>query len=286
MYSFMKFADLHTHTTSSDGTTTPEEIVKLARDCGLSALAICDHDTIDGILPAQNAAGQSGLEVIPSLELSAENDNLEVHILGFLIECADASLLGKLKEIREDRVTRMYEMVDRLRALGVNIDINKVFEIAGEGTIGRMHLARILHLEGYVSTLQQAFYKYIAEGCPAYVSRFKLRPGQAIELILAARGVPVLAHPYSLNTNSRLRTDTQLIEEFVGYGLLGIEAYYPEHLSSVPRQYESIADKFNLIKTGGSDYHGIIKPQNPLGKVKVPYGVVEQLKDARAKLKI
>ncbi len=273
----MKFADLHTHTTFSDGTTTPEKIVILAEKHNLCALAICDHDTIDGVLPALSAAKNTAIEVIPSLELSCENNNYEVHILGFFLDYESQLLSGRLKKLRLARIGRMREMVDKLKAMDVDIDINEVFKLAGEATVGRVHLARVLMTHGYISTLPEAFYKYIGENCPAYVSRFKLTPKDAIKLILEAKGVPVLAHPYSLNNDS-------LIEEFVGYGLLGIEAYYPEHQPSFVKHYENIADKFNLIKTGGSDYHGSIKPRNPLGKIKVPYDVVIQLKDAKNKI--
>jgi predicted metal-dependent phosphoesterase TrpH len=200
-----------------------------------------------------------------------------VHILGFLIDYEDANLLSRLKKLRQDRVSRMHEMVEKLKSQGVSINIDKVFSLAGAATVGRMHLARILHVEGFVSTLQDAFNRYIGEHRPAYVSRFKLTSKEAIELVLHAKGIPVLAHPYILNND-------KLIEEFSGYGLRGIEAYYPEHLPLVTKHYEKVADKLNLIKTGGSDFHGAIKPQNPLGRVKVPYSVVEQLKDAKAKL--
>jgi len=273
----MKFADLHTHTTFSDGTTTPEKIVILAEKHNLSALAICDHDTIDGVLPALSAAENTTIEVIPSLELSCENNNCEVHILGFFLDYEDSVLSGRLKKIRVARIGRMREMVDRLKAMDVDIDINEVFKLAKDAAVGRVHLARVLKAHGYISTLQEAFYKYIGENSPAYVSKFKLTPKEAIKLVLEVKGVPVLAHPYSLNNDS-------LIEEFIGFGLLGIEVYYPEHQTSFVRHYENIADKFNLIKTGGSDYHGSIKPQNPLGKIKIPYDVVTQLKDAKNKI--
>lgn len=273
----MRFADLHTHTNFSDGIDTPEELVKLAISSKLSAIAISDHDTVDGILPAIEAIKNTTLELIPSLELSAEYENCEVHILGFLVDYCDSYLLSRLAKIREDRIIRMDDMVKRLKSQGIAIDVNKVFALAGHATVGRMHLARILHLGGFISTLGEAFNKYIGQNCPAYVSRFKLTPKEAIELILAVKGVPVLAHPYSLNND-------KLIEEFCGYGLKGIEAHYPEHLPQITQHYENIADRLGLIKTGGSDYHGAIKPHNPLGKIKVPYSVVEQLKDAKAKL--
>lgn len=269
----VKFADLHTHTIFSDGMDTPQELINKARGSGLSALAICDHDTVDGIFVANSFCQNTGIEIIPSLELSAEYNNSEVHILGFFIDCLNPHLLSELKQIRSDRRLRMQEMVDKLNNLGVKISIEKVFNIAGDATVGRAHLARVLYSERYVSTIQEAFYKYIGENCPAYVSRFKLKPKEAIELVLASGGVPALAHPYSLNNDG-------LIEEFAGYGLAALEVYYPEHSPSMIMRYESIADKFKLIKTGGSDYHGMFKPQTTLGKVKVPYSVVEELKNA------
>ncbi|PIQ88831.1 MAG: phosphatase [Candidatus Omnitrophica bacterium CG11_big_fil_rev_8_21_14_0_20_42_13] len=270
----LKFADLHTHTVFSDGTDTPERIVKVAKSCGLSAIAICDHDTVDGVLPVTKEAGASGVEIVPSLELSAEGNNIEVHILGFFIDYNNGYLIDKLAEIRQDRVVRMLEMVKKLNSLNIPIEADKVFEIAGAATVGRMHLARALHSQGYVSSFYEAFDKYIGENCPAYVSRFKLDPKGAIELILEAKGVPVLAHPHTLNNDD-------LIGDFSLFGLGGLEVYYPEYSPSAIEHYRAIADKFGLIKTGGSDYHGSIKPQNPLGKVKVPYSTVEQLKDAK-----
>lgn len=274
----MRFADLHTHTTFSDGTTTPQDLIKLASDRGLSCVAISDHDTVDGLAFAEASAQTCGVELVPSLELSSEYENSEVHILGFFIEYKKPSLLAKLKEIRADRVLRMREMVERLNTMGVNVDINKVLKIAGNATVGRMHLARILHQDKFISTTQEAFYKYIGEDCPAYVSNFKLKPKDAIELVLSSGGVPVLAHPYVLNNDN-------LIAEFTGYGLLGLEVYYPEHSPDMTGRYERFAAKFNLIKTGGSDYHGALKPQNPLGKIKVPYSVVEELRNAKTKIK-
>ncbi|MDD2679983.1 MAG: PHP domain-containing protein, partial [Candidatus Omnitrophica bacterium] len=209
----MKFADLHLHTIFSDGTYAPEELVSQSLKKGLSAIAIVDHDTVDGLAPALAASEESGLEVLSGVELSAEYKNQEVHILGYLIDYRDPALLKKTASLRSNRVERVYKIVAKLNALGVPLNPQSVFDLAGNGTVGRLHIARALVKEGLVRSIYEVFQKYIGDNGPAYVLGFRFSPQEAIEFIKRAGGIPVLAHPYTLNND-------ELILEFVKLGLM------------------------------------------------------------------
>lgn len=270
----MKYADLHVHTSKSDGTFTPEQLVKEGLARGFSAIAIVDHDTVEAIPQAQAAARGSDLEIIPGIELTAQYENQEIHILGYFIDCKDKTLLDKLKLVQHNRIERIYKIVDNLGELGVKLNPQSVFDISGKGTAGRMHIARALVKEGWVATTAEAFRKYIGDKSPAYVLGFNLSPLEAINLIKGAGGVAVLAHPYIMHND-------ELIEEFTGYGLEGIEVYYPEHSQSMVNFYLDLAKKLNLLVTGGSDFHGSVKPEIKLGAIKIPIELVEKLRQSR-----
>jgi len=270
----MRYADLHVHTTQSDGTSTPAQLVKVAIACGLSALAIVDHDTVDGIPEALAEAKGSGLEIIAGVELTTQYENQEIHLLGYFLDYQDKVLLEKLKSIQQNRIERVYKIIKNLEQFNLKLNPETVFNISGKGTVGRMHIARALVQDGLVGSNSEAFNKYIGDKSPAYVLGFRLSPQQGIQLIKDAGGVAVLAHPYILHNDA-------LIEEFVSYGLAGIEVYYPEHSQSMVNFYLDLAKKLNLLVTGGTDFHGNAKPEIKLGMIKIPFALVEKLRQAK-----
>ncbi|HPZ42431.1 MAG TPA: PHP domain-containing protein [Bacillota bacterium] len=265
-------ADLHIHTTYSDGLDPPEKIVSLAKSAGLGAIAITDHDTLDGIIPAVKAGKEQNLEVIPGIEVSSEYGGEEIHILGYLIRLNHEELLDKLSLFRENRIDRIKKMIQKLRNLGFEVDLNRVLQISGSGSLGRPHLAAALLETGAVKSTAEAFNLYIGAGRPAYVPRYKLTPAEAIQLIHSAGGVPVLAHP-------GLNRSLQLLGELKAAGLAGLEAYHPAHTREQAACLVRLAEANDLIVTGGSDYHG---PGHPagcrLGSDTVPCSVVADLK--------
>jgi len=271
----MKYADLHLHTSYSDGTYTPEELIAEGTKAGLSAISIVDHDTVEGIEPAVKAAEGAGIEVISGIEMTAEYEGTEIHILGYLLDYQDLLLRQRLAALAEDRRVRVYRIVEKLKqATGIELDPQGVFSISGRGTVGRLHIAQAMVSQGVVGSIFEAFKKYIGDKSPAYVSGFRFSPAQAIALIKEAGGVPVLAHPYSLGNDD-------LIMLFISEGLMGLEAYYPEHSHEKTQFYLELAQKHHLLVTGGSDCHGTTKPNSFVGSMKVPYELVEKLKQAK-----
>jgi 3',5'-nucleoside bisphosphate phosphatase len=271
----VNFADLHLHTVFSDGTLSCAELVSRAGAAGLSAIAIADHDTVAGYAQALEAGRKHNVEVLSGVELTAEYEGLEIHLLGYLFDCNYQPLLEELELLRKNRVERIYKISDKLKKnMDVTLDPDSVFSLSGDGTVGRLHVARAMVKDGLVNSVQEAFYKYIGDKCPGYVSGFKLTPGEAIKLIKDSGGVPVLAHPYTLRRD-------ELIPEFVKIGLMGLEIYYSEHTQGMINFYLGLAQKYNLLATGGSDFHGYAKPDVRLGVVKIPYELVEKLKGAQ-----
>lgn len=271
----MKFVDLHLHTNYSDSTLSPAELVKLAYEAGMSAIAITDHDCVEGIELAMEAAKKFDLEVIPGIELTAECEKKEVHILGYFIDYHNKTLVEKLDKIKVIREKRIYDMVAKLKELGVdNIEAEEVLSISGMGTVGRAHLAVMLKEKGWVTTFSQAFQKYIGDRSPAYVGKFNITPSQAIKFILDAGGVPVFAHPHNPG-------DDNLISSFAEAGLMGLEVFYPGYSESTTQHYKNLAEKYGLLLTGGSDFHGDIKEGISIGNPQVSYDIVEKLKQAR-----
>ena len=241
----------------------------------VQCVAITDHDTVDGIELVRQAAGPHGLEVIPGIELSAEVNNKEVHILGYFIDPGHAGLQQALRVFQAARQERVRRMIGKLRDLGVDgISFDEVCALTRSDAVGRPHLAAVLVEKGAARNIATAFNTYLAEGAPAYVKKYQLSPQGAMELIAAAGGVSVLAHP-------RITQVDELIPQFARAGLGGIEVYYPNTLEVAIRYYARLARKNGLIATGGSDAHGDIKPYTHIGKAAVPYEVVEELR-ARA----
>jgi predicted metal-dependent phosphoesterase TrpH len=269
----MKLADLHLHTFFSDGTFSPQELVDEAKAKGLACIAITDHDITSGIAPAKKIAADS-LEVIPGIELSAEIDSKEIHILGYFIDTQSKRLQEEIEKINLIRRQRVFEMTDKLKSLGVDLEPEDVFKVSGKGSVSRLHIATAMVLKGAASNIYEAFSKYIGNKGPAYVGKFSLTPEGAIKLIKEAKGIAVLAHPQASNCD-------ELIPSFVKAGLRGLEAYYPEHSESTVNYYLKVAEKYNLLVTGGSDCHGKSKPDVAVGKVSIPYELVEKLKKER-----
>jgi len=273
----VRLVDLHTHTNCSDGTFAPLKLINEAASLGLSAIAVTDHDTVAGLRPSLEVAAEKNLEVLPGIELSAEYDGSEIHILGYLIDYENKKLLKQLDILQKNRIERIYEMVEKLNGLELELKAEDVFSAFPDSIVGRLHVARVLLQRGLVSSTQEAFQKYIGDTCPAYVLGFKLSPKEAIQLIRESGGIPVLAHPYTI------KSDTLLLE-LIKEGIMGLEAYYPEHSQAVTNFYLNLARENNLLVTGGSDFHGDGKPNVKMGCLKVYYELVDELKKARMKL--
>ncbi len=268
-----KTADLHVHTIYSDSTLTPEQAVSLARERGLAAIAITDHDEVAGIEPARSAAAGTPLEVIPGVELTAGVRGHELHILGFYIDCRQKEFLAKMEYVRQFRRQRMQKMITRLAEQGIRIDLQQVLELSGPGSVGRVHLAQVLYREGKVNSPAEAFGRYIGENRPCYVRKAEMSFTEAIGLIIGTGGVPVLAHP-------RVPGRDELIPQMVKAGLQGIEVYHPDHNETDTGRYAELARRHRLLVTGGSDCHGEHKEGINLGSISVPYRLVEELKAA------
>jgi predicted metal-dependent phosphoesterase TrpH len=270
----MKFADLHVHTSCSDGTYTPAQLVREGVARGISALAIVDHDTIEAITEASIRAQGTDLEIIPGIELTAQHEDQEIHILGYFLDYRNKKLLEKLELMQFNRIQRVYKIIENLKELGLRLNPQTVFDISGKAAVGRMHIARALVKDSLVGSTAEAFRRYIGDKSPAYVLGFSLSVSEAIKLIQAAGGVAVLAHPYILHNDA-------LIAEFVGYGLEGIEVHYPEHSQAMVNFYLDLAKKLNLLVTGGTDFHGSAKPEIKLGMIRIPLELVEKLRLAK-----
>jgi predicted metal-dependent phosphoesterase TrpH len=264
--------DLHIHSTASDGRLTPADIVREAAERGLTFIALADHDTVDGIAPAQAAAQAfPGLKVIPCVEISTDIPQGEVHVLGYFIDYTDPELGATLDRFRNSRLRRAQGMVAKLDDLGIHIDWQRVQQIAVGSSIGRPHIAQAMLEKGYISSFKQAFTDYIGRDRPAYVEREKMTPAEAVVLIVKARGLPVLAHPLTFNDPETM------IAELKAAGLVGIEAYYDGYTAEEINRLVELADKHNLIATGGSDYHGLDPTETAIGGADLPRESVERL---------
>lgn len=271
--------DLHIHTTASDGTLTPPQAVRLAKKRQLRAIAITDHDTIDGVKEAIAEGKRESLEVIPGVEISAKVITGSLHLLGYFVETEHGVLREKLERLKQARSERNPRIVKKLNDLGIGITYEEVVRASGGGQVGRPHFAQVLVDRGYVRSISEAFDRYLAQGAPAYVRKYRFRVKEAIDVILKARGVPVLAHPFTLNcTPEELETRlTALVQD----GLKGIEVFYPDHTAEQIALYQRLAEKLNLVKTGGSDFHGGLMKKSQLGIIGngicLPYRIVENL---------
>lgn len=268
--------DLHIHSTASDGTLTPSEVVRLALARGLCVIALTDHDTTSGVAEAQAAASGTEIAVIAGVEINTTGAGTSLHMLGFCIDPQNPSLTEKLGLMRDARLGRARKMLERLGEMGMPLAWEEVQALAGGESVGRPHVARALLNRGYVETMQQAFDLFIGPGCPAHVSRLRLSPAETIQTIVQAGGVPVLAHPAHSGP-----TVVERIPEFVDCGLRGLEVYYPHHSSDEVKMLLRLCQEHNLIATGGTDFHGPDSEEGaPLGSVYVPMECAEQLRTA------
>ena len=242
--------DLHSHTTASDGTLAPRELVRLAARYGVRVLAVTDHDSTAGLAEAMEEAKRlPPLEIVPGLEINCDVPGAEVHVLGYCVDWQAAWFQEFLGAQREERRQRVYRIAVRLAELGMPIDPDAVFALVKEGSAGRPHVAQAMVDRGYVKSVREAFDRYLSTNGPANVPRKRFTPVEAVRVIRRARGVPVLAHPGLANRD-------ELIPELVEAGLLGIEAFYPEHSSGQITAYREMCVRLGLIATGGSDFHG------------------------------
>ncbi|WP_010244791.1 PHP domain-containing protein [Acetivibrio cellulolyticus] len=274
-----KRIDLHTHSTASDGSVSPRELVRHAKESGLAAVALTDHDTIDGIEEALDEGNRIGIEVIAGVETSVDF-NPEMHILGYFFGDTYKNIEPTLEKLKENRAERNPKMVEKLRSLGFDISMEEVRAEAKGNIVARPHMASVLMKKGYVKSIQEAFEKYLADGKPAFVKKDKLTPEECIGAIIQAGGIPSLAHPIFLNLT--LGNLDELLARLVKAGLKGIEAYYVENKGDDTGNLLRLAIKHNIIPTGGSDFHGRFKPDIKIGEgrgnLSVPYEVLERLK--------
>lgn len=270
----MKFADLHLHTFFSDGTFTPEELVERASKLGFAAIALTDHDTVEGCARAAAACAAAQMEFITGTELTAEHEDTEVHILAYFVDPQNQTLLTRIAEFQTVRQSRIHEMVAALNKLGLPLKAASVFALANCKSPGRPHVARALVKENLVSSLDVAFERYLKKGRPAWVPKTKMSALEGVELIHQAGGLAVMAHP-GLN-----RTD-EIIPDLVKAGLDGIECFHTKHSTAMAERYLMIAEKHHLLVTGGSDRHGFSKVKPLIGTVKLPYDHVEKMKAAK-----
>lgn len=282
----MSRVDLHLHTTHSDGSLSPAEVVGLAQKAGVTALSITDHDITTGLAEAMTTGQALGIEVIPGVEISSEYGGSELHVLGYFLDWHDAELGARLATLRESRHRRNPLIIERLQALGIDITYEEVRAMAGTDSVGRPHIARVLMEKQVVASAKEAFDRFLANGKPAYVARDLPSPGEAIQWIKAAKGLAVLAHPTWIKPTEGTLADlaTQLKAE----GLDGIEVHYSTHTPRQTREYLSLAKQVNLLVTGGSDFHGLTKPDIDVGIGKgtlhVPDSVLPKLKQAASRL--
>jgi hypothetical protein len=272
--------DLHTHSTTSDGTMSPAELVKYAHRKGLSAIAITDHDTIDGIEEAVIAGEIWGIEVVPGIELSVKYHDLNVHLLGYFFDSHNNEFRCALGQLQEGRIERNKKIIINLNRLGFAIQFSELKQSAGSGQNGRPHIAKLMVEKKMVSTMDEAFEKYLGQQGLAYASRFSYEIKEAIALIKNAGGVAVLAHPFFIDRS--MDNFPGFVHQLSDMGLDGIEVYYPNHSRQFRKHLMVLAEKFSLLMTGGSDYHGSIRPGTTLagGKnVSVPSQLLNQMKE-------
>ena len=264
--------DLHTHTTASDGTYTPRELVAEAASRGVRILAVTDHDSTEGLAEAfEEAARRRPLEIIPGIEINCDVEGAEIHVLGYLMDWQAPWFQDFCREQRYHRRTRVHRMLERLAGLGMPLEADAVFAIVREGSAGRPHVAQAMVARGYVKTVREAFDKYLGSGKPGHVPRKKLTPEDAVRIIRNAGGVPVFAHPGLANRD-------ELIPGLIAAGLLGIECYYTEHSAAQRATYLQLCKDHDLVATGGSDFHGPKVRAASLGSPTVPLAAVDGLR--------
>ena len=276
--------DLHTHSSASDGTEPPGEVMRIAARADLSAVALTDHDTLEGLEEAQIIADGGGVELIPGTEISCEWPQGTMHMVILFLEPGPGPLQDRLGALQESRSARNEVIVQRLQALGMDITYDEILREAGGGSVGRPHFAAVMERKGYVSDFGAAFDEYLANGRPAYVARDRLDPDEAIDLALASRAVPIVAHPHTLGLNTASEV-AETYSRLAEWGLIGMECYYGEYDHATQQGLAGTIEHFDLLPSGGSDFHGNYKAGLELGvgrgQLSVPESVLENLRAAR-----
>ena len=269
--------DLHLHSTCSDGSSTPEQVVARASGLGLGVISLTDHDSVSGVLAAQRAGQACGVEVVPGAELSATFEGRDIHILAYFVDPTSENLIQSLSLYQDERKNRAERIVKRLNRLGVKITFEQVLAKADGASIGRPHVADVLVEEGACFSQNEAFYKYLGYGKAAYEEKYVMTPDEAVKVIHAAGGIAVVAHPILYQSDAYL-------PKLVDAGIDGIEVWHIKHKPEDSRRYEAFADEHGLLKSGGSDCHGDSRGDAIMGKVQVPVSVYDGLKAGRDKL--
>jgi len=268
--------DLHLHSTASDGVLTPKELVEKAVSLGLRAIAITDHDSIEGIESALEEGKLNGIEIIPAVELSSGLDCRDIHFLGYYIDYRNKGFRRQLAELRKYRTERASKMVELLKKNNLKIPFEEVLGEAGNGSVSRAHVAKVMVNRGYIDSIEEAFEKYIGREGPCFVEKYYFSPKKVIEMIINTGGIAVLAHP-------GLSEVDKYIPRFIDYGIKGIEVLHGEHTEEQSEYYLNLAKKYNLTPTGGSDYHGLKRSKRgrKIGALNVPDHFLDELKKIR-----
>lgn len=269
-----RFVDLHTHSTASDGARAPRDVVRAASALGLSAIALTDHDTVDGLADAADEGRSSGVRVVPGVELSAVEADAETHLLGLHLEDV-GRLEARLRDLKTMRLTRAQRIVSRLNELGVKVTIDDVLTQSGGGAVGRPHIARALVNDGWATDIRDAFDRYLGNGRAAFVPKDRLSMADAITMIHDAGGLAVLAHPGTSGTRAR-------IESLASAGLDGVEVRHPSHTTEDATRLLSLVEHFHLVPSGGSDWHGLSEGGRTLGGMRVPLTWLERQDEVMA----
>lgn len=279
----MRYVDLHVHSNASDGTLTPSEVVHLALQKNLAAIALSDHDTVKGVPEAVSAAEGTTLEVVPATELSCYYQNVEIHVLGLFVDYKDADFQAKLEELEQERMQRNLDMIALFQRDNISITLEELQAGNPRSVITRAHFARVLVEKGYCKDKNAAFDRYVGVGCPYYLPKPQITPELSLPLITKAGGIPILAHPmlYKLG----YRQVEELIQYLIPLGLKGIEAYHSSNNISQSDKLRSLALKYHLVVSGGSDFHGANKPDIELGTGRGGLRITESILDAIKQLR-
>lgn len=275
------FIDLHLHTTASDGTFSPNQVVKVALELKLKAIAITDHDTVGGIKEALEVAENEPIEVIPGIEFSTEINSVSIHVLGLYLDFQNKELLELTHEIQNAREIRAKKIIKKVNSLkaGPEITFQEVLELS-DGLIGRPHIGEVMIRKGYAKTMNEVFEKYLKRGGPCYVQRFKLSPKEAIEFLKKIGAIPIIAHPGHIS--SKIDLDSFIAEQ-KQHGLMGLEVYYPSHTKEQVKLYRDLAKKHDLLESGGTDCHGKLNEGPFIGRLNIPYSLLAKIKERRKK---
>jgi predicted metal-dependent phosphoesterase TrpH len=278
----MNQVDLHTHTIASDGVLSPTQLVQRAEKLAVKVLAVTDHDSTDGVAEAVAAGQACGVDVIPGVEINTDVPGTEVHVLGYFVDFTDPTLGIELARLRDGRIGRARRMAEKLTEMGAAVGFERILAIAGEGSVGRPHVAQALLEAGHVASREEAFDRYIGRNSPAYVERMKFTPAQACQLIRRAGGVPVLAHPVFFDRYGAIKSPFELdtmLPDLIAAGLMGLEVYYPRYDAVTTEYLMAVIRRYQLVPTGGTDFHGLRAGYPDLGGVYVPMKAARRLRE-------